>query len=91
MARVFGGTGEGAGRESGAAFKRMFATLLVLGILYAVCEGVTLAMLRTHRGLGLLFLSAITGIFLWWLAHYANRRGDGGETARRAKREEAKG
>jgi hypothetical protein len=79
MARVSGGVGEGAGRESGAAFKRMFATLLVLGVLYAACEGVTLTMLRTHRGLGLLFLSAITGIFLWWLAHYAKRRGGDGE------------
>ncbi len=75
MARVFEGAGEDAGHESAATFKRMFVTLIVLGIVYAFCEGLMLTVLTTHRALGLLFLSAMTAAFLWWLAHYANRRG----------------
>ena len=92
MAKVFGAAGRHAGRQSVEAFKRMFATLFILGLIVAFCEGVLLTLsVTTHAGPVLLFLLAAIGIFLWWLAHYANRRVDEHETDRMAWRKGAVG
>jgi autonomous glycyl radical cofactor GrcA len=92
MAKVFGEPGKHAGRQSVEAFKRMFATLFVLGLVVAFCEGVILTALVTNHVSGRWFLlPVIVGIFLWWLADYANRRVDKHETDRMSWRKGAVG
>lgn len=83
MAKVFGAAGQHAGKQSVAAFKQMFSTLLILGIVVAFCMGVMMTFfLTTHRSLGWLFLPAVTAVLLWRIAHYANRRVEKHETKR---------
>lgn len=83
MAKVFGVAGQYAGRQSVAPFKRMFATLLILGFAVAFClGGMTTFFLTTHGSRGWFFLPAGTAVLLWWIAHYANRRDDEHETKR---------
>jgi len=92
MAKVFGAAGKYAGRQSVEAFKRMFRTLFILGIVVAFCEGVLLTVVATtHAGPRWLFLAAAIGTFLLWLAYYANRRVDEHETNRMSWRKGALG
>lgn len=85
MAKVFGAAGEHAGRQSVAAFKRMFLTLLFVVIVAAFCEGVVLTALITTviktNWIGIALALAV-GVFLWWLSRYAGRRVDEHETNR---------
>src|SRR5436305_1316005 len=50
MAKVFGAAGEHAGRQSVAAFKRMFATVLIVAVVVAFFGGVLLATLLITQG-----------------------------------------
>jgi hypothetical protein len=92
MAKVFGEPGKHAGRQSVEAFKRMFKTVFVFGLVVAFCEGVLLTLsVTTHARPALLFLSGALGIFLLWLAYDANRRVDKHETDRMSWRKGAVG
>jgi hypothetical protein len=91
MAKVFGAAGEHAGRQSVNAFKRMFATLLIVAVLVAFFEGVLLATLFiTHNPIGWIVVPAVT-VLLLSLLHYANRRVDQHETERMSWRKGALG
>jgi len=86
MAKVYGVAGEHAGRQSVAAFKRMFATLLIVAVVAAFCEGAMVTMFfTTHIRIGWIGLPVVTGILLLWLLNYANRRVDQHETDRLAR------
>ena len=92
MAKVFGAAGNHAGGQSVAAFKRMFATLLIVAVIVAFFEGATLAaILIMHGRISWLLLPAIVGGFLLWLVHYASRRVDKHETDRLSWRKGALG
>jgi hypothetical protein len=83
MAKVFGAAGEHAGRQSVAAFRRMFATVFIVGIVVAFAEGVLITtVITTHTRIGWAFLPVIVGGFLYWLLRYAERRVDTHETER---------
>src|SRR2546423_405888 len=91
MAKVFGEPGKYASRQSVEAFKRMFVTLFILGIVVAFCEGIVLTTLTRSRTWPVLLLAVTIGLFLLWLAHYANRRVDEHETNRMTWRKGAVG
>jgi hypothetical protein len=92
MAKVVGAAGEHAGRQSVAAFKRMFVTVLIVAVVAAFCEGVLLTtFFTTHIGIGWIGLPTIIGILLLWLLNYANRRVDEHETERMSWRKGALG
>lgn len=92
MAKVFGASGEHAGRQSVAAFKRMFATLFVVGVVAAFCEGILLTIIFTaHLGVGWIPLAVAIGIFLLWLSNFASRRAEQHEADRMSWRKGALG
>ena len=75
MAKMFGAAGEHAGRQSVAAFKRMFLTLLIVAIVAALCEGVMVTTIIIKRGgIAAFVLPLAIGLFLFWLLRYATRR-----------------
>ena len=75
MAKVLGGAGEHAGRQSMAAFKRMFLTLLIVAIVAAFCEGVIVTTIIIKRGgIAAFVLPLAIGLFLFWLLRHATRR-----------------
>lgn len=83
MAKVFGSAGEHAGRQSVAAFKRMFLTVLIVTIVAAFCEGAVItAVIVTRGGITHLVLALAIGLFLLWLLRQASRRIDAHETER---------
>jgi len=74
MAKVFGAAGEHAGRQSVAAFKRMFMTLLIVAVVVALFEGAILtSLIATRGGIGRFVLLLAAALFLWWLLRYASR------------------
>ena len=83
MAKVFGAAGKHAGRQSVAAFKKMFSTVLIVAVVAAFCEGaVVTTFFTTHIRIGWIGLPIVIGILLLWLLNYANRRVDQHETDR---------
>ena len=81
MAKVLGAAGEHAGRQSVAAFKRMFFTLLIVAIVAAFCEGVIVTTFIIKRGgIAALVLTLAIGLFLLWLLRRAGRRVEMHET-----------
>jgi hypothetical protein len=83
MAKVLGAAGEHAGRQSVAAFKRMFLTLLIVAIVAAFCEGVIVTTIIIKRGgIAAFVLPLAIGLFLFWLLRYATRRIEMHETER---------
>lgn len=83
MAKVLGAAGEHAGRQSVAAFKRMFLTLLIVAIVAALCEGVILTTIIIKRsGIAGIVPSLAIGLFLFWLLRRAGRRIEMYETDR---------
>jgi hypothetical protein len=92
MAKVVGAAGEHAGRQSVAAFKRMFATVLTVAAVAAFCAGALLTTFFTTRiGIGWIWLPIVIGILLVWLLKYANKRVDQHETERMTWRKGALG
>jgi hypothetical protein len=92
MAKVFGAAGKHAGRQSVEAFKRMFKTLFIFGLIVSFLEGGLLTtFVITHARPVLILPAATIGIFLLWLANYANRRVDKHETDRMSWRKGAVG
>ena len=83
MAKVFGAAGEHAGRQSVAAFKRMFLTLLIVAMVAALCEGVIVTtIIIKHGGIAAFVLTLVIGLFLFWLLRLAARRIEMHETER---------
>jgi Nuclease-related domain len=83
MAKVFGVAGEHAGKQSVAAFKKMFATLLILAVAIAFAEGVMLTSLVILRGHAVWYaFPAMLTLTIGWLFWEANRRVERHETER---------
>jgi hypothetical protein len=92
MAKVFGAAGRHAGRQSVTAFKRMFATMLIVVIVAAFCEGALVTtFFTTHIGIGWIGLPIVIGILLLWLLKFTNTRVDQHETERMTWRKGALG
>lgn len=93
MAKVFGAAGEHAGRQSVAAFKRMFATMLIVAVVVAFFEGVLLAALFiTHSRSPIGWIAGLAVIVsILWLLNYANTKVDQHETTRMTWRKGALG
>ena len=93
MAKVFGAAGKHAGRQSVAAFKRMFATVLIVSVVVAFFGGGLLAALFiTHSRNPIGWIAGLAVIVsLLWLLTYANRKVDRHETTRMTWRKGALG
>ncbi|HZS18075.1 MAG TPA: nuclease-related domain-containing protein [Candidatus Udaeobacter sp.] len=83
MANVFGSAGQHAGRQSVAAFKRMFLTVLIVAIIAAFCEGAVLTgVVLTRGGIAQLVLAFVIAFLLFWLLRHASQRINAHETER---------
>src|SRR5439155_20149445 len=93
MAKVFGAAGTHAGRQSVAAFKRMFATLLIVSVVVAFFGGgLVAALFITHSRNLISWIAGLAGIVtLLWLLTNANRKVDQQESTRMARRKGALG
>ena len=92
MAIVYGAAGEHAGRQSVAAFKKMFATVLFVVAAVSFSEGIIVTSVFMKRGsLGWLLVAAVLAVSVWGLSRYANRRVDKHETDRLNRRKGALG
>ena len=72
MAKIVGAAGAHAARQSVAAFKKMFATVLIVVAVIAFAEGVMLTSLVTLRGrLSWYLIPAGVGLLMLWIVRIA--------------------
>jgi len=92
MAKVVGTAGAHAGKQSVAAFKKMFATVLIVVAVIAFAEGVMLTSLVTLHGRLSWYLIPIgIGLLAVWIVRIANFRVEKHETDRMTWRKGALG
>jgi len=92
MAKIVGAAGAHAGKQSVAAFKKMFATVLIIVAVIAFAEGVMLTSLVTLRGRLPWYLIPIgIGLLAVWIVRIANFRVKKHETDRMTWRKGALG
>ena len=83
MAKIVGAAGAHAGKQSVAAFKKMFATVLFVVAVIAFAEGVMLTSLVTLHGRLPWYLIPIgIGLLAVWIVRIANFRVEKHETDR---------
>ena len=92
MAKIVGAAGAHADKQSVAAFKKMFATVLIAVALIAFAEGAMLTSLVTLRGgLSWYLIPAGVGLLMLWIVRIANSRVREHETDRMTWRKGALG
>ena len=92
MAKIVGAAGAHAGKQSVAAFKKMFATVLIIVAVIAFAVGVMLTNLVTLRGRLAWYLIPIgLGLLAVWIVRIANFRVKKYETDRMTWRKGALG
>ena len=92
MAKIVGAAGTHVGKQSVAAFKKMFATVLIIVAVIAFAEGVMLTSLVTLRGrLSWYLIPAGVGLLMLWIVRIANFRVREHETDRMTWRKGALG
>jgi len=92
MAKIVGAAGAHAGKQSVAAFKKMFATVLIVVAVIAFAEGVMLTSLVTLRVRLSWYLIPIgVGLLMVWIVRIANFRIKKHETDRMTWRKGALG
>jgi hypothetical protein len=92
MAKIVGAAGAHAGKQSVAAFKKMFATVLIVVAVIAFAEGVMLTSLVTLHGRLSWYLIPIgIGLLAVWIVRIANFRVEKHETDRMTWRKGALG
>ena len=92
MAKIVGAAGAHADKQSVAAFKGIFATVLIAVALIAFAEGVMLTSLVTLRGrLSWYLIPAGVGLLMLWIVRIANSRVREHETNRMNWRKGAPG
>ena len=93
MAKIVGAAGAHAGKQSVAAFKKMFATVLIVVAAIAFAEGVMLTSLVTLRGRlsWYLILAGVGLLLMVWIVRIANFRVKKHETDRMTWRKGALG
>jgi hypothetical protein len=92
MAKIVGAAGAHAGKQSVAAFKKMFATVLIVVAVIAFAEGVMLTSLVTlHGRLSWYLIPAGVGLLMVWIVRIANFRVKKHETDRMKWRKGALG
>ena len=75
MAKIVGAAGAHAGKQSVAAFKKMFATVLIIVAVIAFAEGVMLTSLVTLRGrLSWYLIPVGVGLLMVWIVRIAHFR-----------------
>src|SRR4030095_8749151 len=92
MAKNVGAAGAHAGKQSVAAFKKMFATVVIVVAVIAFAEGVMLTSLVTlHGRLSWYLIPAGLGLLMVWIVRIANFRLETHETDRMTWRKGALG